>query len=63
MILNLEVAHDFRHAKHAHGDNHKIDAVHHGIVAEGKAQGTGIEVGADGPDQQAQHQHGACLEQ
>ena len=62
-MLVLQVAQDLAEAEDAHAERHEVEAVGHLRHVEGEALGAGLDVGADQPEQQAQHDHGEGLEQ
>ena len=53
----LEVADDFRETEDAHGERREVDAVRQLLDAERHALLTGLEIGADGRQQQAEEHH------
>jgi hypothetical protein len=58
----LEIAQHLGEAEHAHRQHGEVDAVGERREAEGHALLAGLEVGADGREQQAQHDHAEGLQ-
>ena len=62
LVLLLEIAQDLGDAEHADGDGDEVDAVGELEPAEREPLLAGVDVGADQPEQQPEHDHGERLE-
>ena len=60
--LMLDVVHDLGEAEDAHGDRHEAEPVEQDVDPHGEAIGTALDVGADQPEQNAEHDHRDRLE-
>ena len=57
LLALLEIGDDLADAEYAHRHHDEADAVGQLGHAEGEAQHAGVDVGADQPEQQADHHH------
>ncbi len=63
VALVLEIGDDLAEAEHAHGDDDEADAVGELRQAERVARDAGVDVGADQPEQEPDHDHGAGVQE